>query len=113
MSEVTLWRAVLHLAIEDACSEITVAGARSKTRSGLIQAKAREKREVLLRDRAREYLLGNSKGLREVCMLAEVDADAIRDRAKELQAAGWKLDQHRRLLPRRRTSEEIHGDRAA
>jgi hypothetical protein len=63
---VEMWRAVVALAIADAC------GAGEE------------------RDEARAWLLGNSRDFRMVVALAGLDSDAVMESAIKMQAGGWK-----------------------
>lgn len=71
-----MWRAVISQAIIDA---------------SWVQTGKHESPDdnLLHRDQARAWLLGNSKDFRHVCSLADLDPDAVRDSALRKDAAGW------------------------
>jgi hypothetical protein len=76
--EVALWRAVIAQAISDA----TAPGRRySKTSDERLADSERR--------RARRWLLGGCEDFREVCALALLEPDAVRDRARLLEQSGW------------------------
>lgn len=97
--ETALWRAVIVQAIEDATSRDRP----EKPDEKGIDRKLRNAREagraVALHERnsARIWLLRNSADFREVCHLALLDPDAVREQAQALSRDGW--------LTRRRYAE--------
>lgn len=56
-----------------------------------IRAKDKDQmnRNDLDRAEARRWLLGNSKDFQEVCHLAGLEPDAVRDRAQAMSRRGW------------------------
>lgn len=96
-SEVRLWRAVIAQAMDDAAmpirprKEVTRDG-KPRSRAEIENAMSENKRE---RDRARKWLIANSSDFRDVCAMALLDGDAVRDRALLLQAQGWPERQRR------------------
>lgn len=83
--EITLWRAVIEVAIIDACSAVRGS------------AKTENARRID-RQRARDWLLSNSKDFLDVCEYAGVVPDAIRRRANELHESGWPRQTAHRYL---------------
>lgn len=88
--EAALFRAVIVQAIADACFVHRDNG-RVKERSAHGERVARLSRqhEAHTRDHARAWLTCNSRDFREVCALALLDADAVREKALALASAGW------------------------
>lgn len=76
MSEVELWRAVINHAITDATATIP----KSTKRKNLAQ---------LTRWQARRWLIDNSRDFREVCSLALLDSEAVRDKGISLSKLDW------------------------
>jgi hypothetical protein len=94
--EVRLWRAVLLQMVEDAA--FTYRPIQRKNFHSMTdeeKAKATKSRNSLTaeaqrnRNIARAWLLGNSKDFREVCHLAQLDPEAVRDNAQRLARQGW------------------------
>jgi len=76
--EVTLWRAVLAQAIADATMP-RFSGDDFKT--------ARR-----ARDHARDWLIKDSKDFRNVCDMAQLEADAVRARMVTMALSGWERE---------------------
>lgn len=76
MAEQEMWASVVQLAFSDATATST-----SKTAPAT----------RLERQQARDWLVGNSRDFREVCSLAGVDPDAVREQAQKLQDLGWAV----------------------
>lgn len=76
-SEQQLWYAVLYRQILDACCNF------ERKRAD------RENDRINLRDEARDYLLGHSKGAREVCDLAGIDFEAFKKGVERIKDGGW------------------------
>jgi hypothetical protein len=74
--EVALWRAVIAQAFYDACSEVPASRKRWAFANRVISD-------------AREWLLYGGKDFREVCALAMLDWEPIRERAIALEEADW------------------------
>lgn len=74
--EAALWRAVVTQAVMDASWKQT---GKHETVGD----------SVLNRDKARAWLLGNSKDFREVCFMAGFDPDAVRESAQRKDAEDW------------------------
>lgn len=89
--EVALWRAVITQAIADATMQIRPPkefnrkGIRKSNRE-LQKVMAANKRE---RDEARDWLIKDSKGFRDICEMALLEPDAVRERALSLASRGW------------------------
>jgi hypothetical protein len=78
-SEQQLWHAVLYRQILDACCNFERKCADS------------ENYRINLRDNARDYLLGHSKGLREVCDLAGIDFKTFKKGVERIKDSGWVI----------------------
>ena len=76
-----LWRAVIWQAFLDA----TAFG------NGDIPAWAKPKVGESARRGARAWLLSRSKNFDEVCQFAQIDPNAIRARARDLERQGWEM----------------------
>lgn len=98
-NEVAMWRAVIAQAIDDACIVVRPQSERGR-RDGMPpspeQVKLRQKQmrcymlaAILMRDRARAWLLGNEKDFRDVCELALLEPDAVREQAQALSRRDW------------------------
>ena len=91
MPEVALWRAVIAQAIEDA----TARSISEADLQNIPDSKKRHARRLAAglklheRSQARAWLLNNSKEFREVCSLALLDPDAVRDRAQKMSRDNW------------------------
>lgn len=97
--EVALFRAVIAQAIADACfvhcdnGRVKEWSAHGENVARLRRMRVRElsdrQREAHTRDHARAWLTCNSRDFREVCALALLDPDAVREKALALASAGW------------------------
>jgi len=98
--EVHLWRAVLAQAIADATAVVRPRlpkdGRPVKERRK--EAKSYMSEAMRERDRARDWLLGNSKDFRDVCAMAMLDAAAVRESAERLAARGWYVPRPRHYV---------------
>ncbi len=75
--ETRLWRCVIARALADASAPerpVVATGDSAPTDAE--------------RDRARRWLLGNSRNIRDVCLMADVDPDALRSAAERHFTAG-------------------------
>jgi hypothetical protein len=100
--EIALWRAVIAQAVLDATSVIRprVEGRRvspASRENAVMYAAKRLRAADLVRQRARLWLLGNSRDFNEVCALAMLDADAVREHAETMAIGGWSVGQTERL----------------
>ena len=71
-----MWRAVVTQAVLDASWKQT--GKHESVRDN-----------VVYRDKARAWLLGDSKDFRDVCFMAGFDPDAVRESAQRKDEADW------------------------
>jgi hypothetical protein len=89
-SELHLWRAVVGQAMEDATGSVD----RPRSTKPLTPQQRREfetrrRVAVLERSRARDWLLHGGKDFQLVCHLAQLDPDAVRDKAQKMASKGW------------------------
>ena len=74
--EAAMWRAVVTQAVLDASWKRT--GKHENVRDNVVN-----------RDKARAWLLGDSKDFRDVCFMAGYDPDAVRESAQRKDEADW------------------------
>lgn len=106
--EVALWRAVIAQAIEDA----TIRTLQDADLDGITEPRKKKSRQAAiveathLRDTARAWLLRNSADFRRVCYMAQLDPDAVRERAQALSRADWPTTKRAQGIKRRRIESE-------
>lgn len=77
-----LWRAVISQAIEDSCRpQLAVSGPRDRFAN----------ESNLEKPIARRWLIGAGDDFKQVCTLADLEPDAVRDRANALRNREWKV----------------------
>lgn len=95
--ETELWRAVIAQAISDATATVRPKHGKASISPDKAKAKQVISDAMRERDHAREWLLGDSRDFREVCNLAGLDPEAVRERAQRLKRFGWEVRQPARL----------------
>lgn len=87
--EVHLWRAVITQAIGDATLILHPPKMTEGKEKAFYFLEKAMKENIRERDKARDWLLGNSRNFRTACEMAMLDPDAVREAAEELQRQEW------------------------
>jgi hypothetical protein len=87
VSDIVIWRAVVAQAFEDATARSGPLG-ETATAVPRSTAKFHHEKHVVTRQ-ARDWLTGGGRDFCAVCLLADLDPDAVRERARRLAEAGW------------------------
>jgi hypothetical protein len=92
---VRLWRSVIVQAVRDAITADHPVGYRHHYSATVLSAVVNI---PLIRDKARTWLLGNSRDFVDVCCMADLDPDMVRSAARGLLSNEAKLREARRIF---------------